>query len=102
MPRKKPTAVSTVLHRWMDRFRMTLGELSKATGFKASSLGQIARGARRPSDDMKIAIEAATQRWEAERGVAEPQGVRILDWYSPDEMSRHEKRRTARAAARSA
>lgn len=82
MPKMTPPEDATALWRWMDERRVTLEELARLVGYTPQHLSDIRRGVRRPSDELKQKIEAATQGIEKKMGVPRPKGVRIAEWYA--------------------
>lgn len=78
---RAPASNASRLWRWMHQWGVTLEVLAADLGVSPVYLGQLRRGKGRPSDELKGKIERATRAIEEQRGVAEPAGVAILDWF---------------------
>jgi hypothetical protein len=78
---RTPPPNATRLWLWMREWGITLNMLARQLGIHAVYLGQVRRGQGRPSDELKERIERVTREIEEQRGVAEPAGVAILDWF---------------------
>jgi len=83
MARRALPEGATPLWRWMAERRITLEVLAERLKITPQHLGDLRRGVRRPSDDLKIAIAAMTTQIEREMGIAasKVRGVPIISWY---------------------
>ncbi len=79
---RAPRANAPKLWHWMHQWGVTLEQLAAELGISPVYLGQLRRGQGRPSDELKERIATETKAIEEKRGVAEPRGVPVLDWFN--------------------
>lgn len=83
-----PKSCTTWLAVWMRDRRVSNALLAERCGVSAQTIQHARSGARRPKDDLKTAIAAATRLLEIEQGLANGRGVIVADWFKPAPDSR--------------
>lgn len=88
----------TPVRRWLDHHGMSVEDLARRCDVSLGTMGLIARGKRRPTDELKVRIWHRTHAYEKEKGGKRPVGIHPAAWFGDfDEPTPTTKRRKGTA-----